>query len=106
MKISKIPIFDLLTALPAHHQRPTEATQTSQRRTIRPNSDALAGCRSPQVVWTVCDARGPAGVTCGGPCRLSTRCQAVARPGGPSGGLSGVTGVGEVTQVEIMVPGW
>ena len=69
---------------PAHHQRPTEATQTSQRRTIRPNSDAPAGRRSPQVVCTVCDARGVAGWgDLWGPCGLSTRYQAVARPGGP-----------------------
>ena len=67
MRISEISIFDFSTALPAHtHQRPTETTQTSQRRTIRPNPDALAGCRSFWVVWTVCDAWGAAGVTCGG----------------------------------------
>ena len=69
MRMSEMSIFDLLTALPAHppeDQRPTEATQTDQRRAPRPNPDALAGCRSPQVIWTVCDARGPAGVSCGG----------------------------------------
>ena len=71
MRMSEIPIFDLFdrphsppTRAPeahrSHPNRPTASYKT------RPNPDALAGCRSPQVVWTVCDARGPAWVSCGG----------------------------------------
>ena len=67
MRMSEISIFDLLTALPAH---PPEAHRGHPNRpkasSKAPNPDALAGCRSPQVIWTVCDALGPAGVSCGG----------------------------------------